>query len=173
MVDHLVGLGHRRIAHVDGGSTDLSAERCRGYEQAMRRQRLKPLVLAGGETPEDGYAAASSLTDYADVTAAVAFNDLCALGLIDGLLARGVDVPRDMSVTGFDDDWIASHGRIALTTINPSARDQARRAVELAVERLEVPRTEDTLYVAPTTLVVRGSTSAPRDRPSRRRGARI
>jgi DNA-binding LacI/PurR family transcriptional regulator len=158
LVDHLVSYGHTRIAHVDGGPRYLPAERRHGYEDAMRAHGLKPLVIPGGETEEAGIAAARQLARHRTITAVVAYNDLCALGVMDGLHSSGVRVPEDISVTGFDDDRLARFGRISLTTIQPQTTEQAQLAVRAALDRLDGGRTERIEHVVTPRLMGRGST---------------
>jgi DNA-binding LacI/PurR family transcriptional regulator len=162
LVDHLAGLGHTRIAHVDGGDLYLPAERVRGYRRAMKAHGLEPLVLPGGETLEAGTSVGAELVRHKGVTAVIAYNDQCAIGLMDYFQRHGVRVPEDISVTGFDDDRLAGLAQINLTTINPSQLDQARLAVERAVERAEGSRAKRTIQVADAHLTVRGSTGRPR-----------
>jgi DNA-binding LacI/PurR family transcriptional regulator len=131
-VDHLVGLGHTAIAHVDGGSLPAATDRRRGYRTALRRHRLAPRAVAGGQSEEDGARAARELVDGGLPTAVVCFNDRCAVGLLDVLIRAGVRVPEDVSVVGFDDSQLARLSHINLTTV---AQDVARMA-DLAVERL-------------------------------------
>jgi DNA-binding LacI/PurR family transcriptional regulator len=161
VVDHLVSLGHRRIAHVDGGGAGpIAEERRRAYQDAIGRFGLPDVVLAGGTTEQEGADALDRLPADAGVTAIVAFNDLTAAGIIDRLERRGVAIPGDVSVTGFDDSLLARHSRIDLTTVSQAHLEQARLAVQLALERLDGGRTERRELVLPTRLVVRGS-SAP------------
>jgi len=162
LVDHLAGLGHTRIVHVDGGDLYLPAERVRGYRRAMKAHGLEPLVLPGGETWEVGTRVGAELLRHKGVTAVIAYNDQCAIGLMDYFQRHGVRVPEDISVTGFDDDRLAGLAQINLTTINPSQLDQARLAVERAVERAEGSRAKRTIQVADAHLTVRGSTGRPR-----------
>jgi DNA-binding LacI/PurR family transcriptional regulator len=160
-VDHLAGLGHRRLAHVDGGAGAIADVRREAYLTAIGRHGLDPLVLPGGLTEDEGAGALDALPERAGVTALVAFNDRTAIGLLDRLERSGVDVPRAMSVTGFDDSPLARHSRIDLTSIAQGYLEQARMAVRLALERLEGGRTERREIVVPTRLMVRGSTSPP------------
>ena len=159
-VDHLVALGHRRIAHVDGRSGAIAELRREGFVAATARRGLDPVVLPGGLTEDDGAAALDDLPD--DVTALVGFNDRTAVGVLDRLERSGVPVPGAMSVTGFDDSPMARHARIDLTSVAQGYLDQARLAVRLVLERLEDGRTEPREIVLPTRLVVRGSTGPPR-----------
>ena len=106
-VDHLAGLGHRRIVHVDGGTAPSSPERRAGYLEAMAAHGLsaQASVLPGGLEQEHGAHAAAELLEESGhelPTAITAFNDRAAFGLLQGLLMAGVDVPGRVSVIGFD-----------------------------------------------------------------------
>ncbi len=171
LVDHLVRLGHTRIAHMDGGDWDLPAERRHGYVQAMQARGLAPLVIAGGETEQSGAESGGELLRHPEVTAVAAYNDMSAIGLVDHLLRQGIRIPEDMSVTGFDDDRLADLAQIGLTSINPAKLDQARMAVELAVERIDSPRSQGIVHVSPATLTVRRSTAPVRGQPAGARRA--
>jgi DNA-binding LacI/PurR family transcriptional regulator len=172
LVDHLASLGHTRIAHVDGGDLYLPAERARGYRTAMQARGLDPLVVPGGETVDAGARAAKELFAHSGITAVVAYNDQCAIGVMDHLSRTGVRVPDDVSVTGFDDDRLAGLAQIDLTTINPSQHDQAHLAADLAMDRAEGATTRRQIKVAAAHLTVRGSTApAPVTRMPRRKGA--
>lgn len=166
LVDHLASLGHTRIAHIDGGGGDLPRERALGYEKAMQARRLDPIVIDGGETWEAGRAAGARFLRHSGLTAAVAYNDQCAVGVIDELYRKGIRVPQDVSVTGFDDDRVAGLAQIDLTTINPSPAVQAHRAAQVAIERADGARTPRIVEAPPVRLTVRGSTAPP---PRRRR----
>lgn len=159
-VDLLVGLGHRRIRHVDGGHHPGAAERRHGYREAMRRHGLLADVVAGDHTEESGIRAARALLDAPDgVTAVLAGNDRCAVGVLDTLLRAGVDVPGDVSVVGYDDSRLARLTHVNLTTVAQDPEHMARLAVETVVERLEneagVPPRD---IVLDPHLVLRGTT---------------
>jgi DNA-binding LacI/PurR family transcriptional regulator len=158
VVDHLVSLGHRRIAHLDGGAGVIAGERRRGYRAAVERHGIPDVVLAGGLTEQDGADALDALPGDIPVTAIAAFNDRAAVGVLDRLERGGIAVPAQMSVAGFDDSLLARHSRIALTTVGQAHLEQARLAVQLALERLDQGRTARREIVVPATLVVRGST---------------
>jgi DNA-binding LacI/PurR family transcriptional regulator len=160
-VGHLVDLGHRRIAHVDGGAGAIADVRREAYLAAMSRQALDPLVLPGGLTEDDGGRALDALPADAGVTALIAFNDPTAIGVLDRLERSGVRVPTAMSLVGFDDSPLARHFRIDLTSVGQGYLEQARVAVRLALERLEGGRADRREIVVPTRLVVRGSTATP------------
>jgi DNA-binding LacI/PurR family transcriptional regulator len=163
VVDHLVGLGHRRIAHADGGAGAVAVERRKAYTEAMTAHGLAPLILPGGETEPDGIRAARSLDPAAGVTAIVAYNDRCAIGVLDHLDRTGVDVPAQMSVTGYDNSFLAQLHRLNLTTVSQEPREQARLAVEATVERLDGDRTQAREIVLEPALVIRASTATVPD----------
>lgn len=135
VVDHLVALGHERIAHVDGGRAAGAAERRRGYREALRRHGLTQheRVLPGGLSEEHGVAAARDLLDGPALpTAVTVFNDRCALGVLDTLSRAGLRVPEDVSVAGYDDSRLARLAHVALTSVDQDAPRLARLAVERA-----------------------------------------
>lgn len=165
-LDHLIGLGHRRIAFVDGGAGPVATARRRGYRRAMRRAGLEPRVLRGDHTEAGGIRAGRRLAATPDdlPTAVVASNDRLAVGLMDAFLRAGVDVPGDVSVVGYDDSTLARLAHIDLTSVNQDAPAQARHAVLAAVSRLDEGRTLREEMVLVPHLVVRGSTAPPADR---------
>ncbi|HEU4349409.1 MAG TPA: LacI family DNA-binding transcriptional regulator [Actinoplanes sp.] len=156
---HLIDLGHRRIAFLDGGKGAVAAARRRGYREAIRRAGLEPLVIPGDHTEEGGIAAGRVLAAAPDrPTAVVASNDRCAVGLLDAFLRHGLAVPQDVSVVGYDDSTLARLAHIDLTTVNQDAPAQARHAVGAAVTRLDEGRQGAVEVVLRPRLVVRGST---------------
>jgi LacI family transcriptional regulator len=98
-----------------------------------------------------------------DATATVAFDDLVAQGIMAGLAERGVQVPRDMSIVGFD-DVLAARTYPPLTTVAAHCAEAGARAVELLGEILQSGRSQAERVVIPTELVVRATTSQPRKR---------
>ncbi|MBT0771581.1 LacI family DNA-binding transcriptional regulator [Kineosporia sp. J2-2] len=170
-VDHLVELGHRRIAHLDGGRAPGSAERRRGYREAMERHGLEAgaRVVAGGVTEADGATAAREL--LADLpTAVTVFNDRVATGLLGVVRGAGLDVPGDLSVLGFDDDRLARLGYIDLTTVGQDAQALTELAVRRAVDRIEGRPVTHPHLVTPPQLVLRGTTGPVRADPGRMSG---
>ncbi|UXY24778.1 LacI family transcriptional regulator [Streptomyces cynarae] len=165
IVDHLVALGHRTIAYVDGGKGVIATDRRRGYRTAMRRHGLDAhiRILHGDNTEAAGERAARHLLDSGDLpTAVVAYNDQCAIGVLATLARAGVAVPGEVSVAGYDDDRLSRLSCFNLTTVSQGAEEQARHAVAAAVERLDQGRTTPREVVLTPHLVVRGTTAAPR-----------
>src|SRR5512132_1578100 len=166
-VDHLVGLGHRTVAFIDGGKGTIASDRRRGYRRAMRRHRLGDhlRVIPGGHTEAGAKLAGQVLLGESDPpTAVVASNDRCAVGLLDALNRSAVDVPGFVSVVGYDDSAWSRLAHVNLTTVNQSTRQQAEHAVAAAVERLDNGRTAHREVVLTPRLVVRGTTGPPRPR---------
>ena len=163
-VDHLVGLGHRDIVHIDGGRGPVSAARRRGYRTAMRRHGLagRIRVIPGGHTEEAGATAARLLLQSRPLpTAVVTFNDDSALGLLDSLIRAGVGVPDDVSIVGYDDSWPSRLSNINLTTVGQDARQMAALAVDRAIARLDGQAPAEREIVLPPYLVLRSTTASP------------
>jgi DNA-binding LacI/PurR family transcriptional regulator len=161
-VDHLVQLGHRRIAHIDGGRAPGAAERRRGYRDALRGHGLDRYaqIVPGGLTEEDGAAAARALLDDPP-TAVTVFNDRCATGVLDVLARHGRKVPGDVSVVGYDDSRLARLAHVDLTTIAQDTGTMTRLAVRRAIDRIEGTAVARREVVVPPRLVVRGTTGPP------------
>jgi DNA-binding LacI/PurR family transcriptional regulator len=140
-LDHLVQLGHRNIAHVNGGRIHGSTDRQRAYRKLMRGRGLgnHVRVYAGGNTQEAGMRAAESIADDPAPlpTAVITFNDQSAIGLMLGLRQAKIRVPQDVSVVGYDDMHMASLPVISLTTVGQDAAATAQLAVNQAVDRLD------------------------------------
>ncbi len=164
-VDHLVWLGHRDIAYVDGGTGIIAAVRRTGYEAAMSRHGASARVLTGGHTEEEGISAAALIAGWdAPPTAVVAFNDRVAVGLLDAFSRAGVAVPGDVTVVGFDDSPLSRLAHVGLTTVSQESARLTHHAVAALVDRLDGGRTDHREVVVPPHLVVRSSTG-----PARRR----
>src|SRR3954451_11216535 len=161
-VEHLAGLGHERIAHVDGQRAPGAAERRRGYRQAMSELDLSghARVVPGGLTEEHGQRAAAALNAGVTPTGVTAFNDHCAAGFMAAIRSRGVRVPEEVSIVGYDDSHIAGLAGIALTTVAQDSPTMARSALDLALNRQKGGKREAAEVVIKPRLVVRGTSSA-------------
>lgn len=164
-VSHLTALGHRRIAYVAGPrSSWANRERVRSLRTVAAASDDLDLVEIGNVIPQfPGGVAAADQVLAADVTAVIAYNDLVALGLLHRFAARGVDVPGDISLLGFDDIAIAEMVHPSLTTVALPKEQAGRAAVDLLLQLLEQPdRTGAVRRELPTQLMVRGSTGPAR-----------
>ncbi|MDO3634248.1 LacI family DNA-binding transcriptional regulator [Mycolicibacterium arseniciresistens] len=162
-VHHLADLGHTGAVPVDGGRAPGAAERRRGFGRAARRRNMSATVLPGGLTEREGAAAASALLASGTLpTAVFAFNDRCALGVLDVLIRAGVAVPEDVSVVGFDDSPLAGLAHVDLTTVGQDTVRLADLAVTRLIGRLDAEQPAVTDDVCPPRLVVRGTTAPPR-----------
>jgi DNA-binding LacI/PurR family transcriptional regulator len=165
-VDHLAGLGHRRITYVDGGRGTMPALRRRGYQRAMRAHGLddQVRVITGGNTEESGVRAARVVLDAEPLpTAVLAFNDRAAMGLLDVLVRERVDVPATVSVVGYDDSPFSRLAHVDLTTVSQNTPDLSEHAVAALIERLDGGRTGHREVVVRPQLQVRGTTGPPPD----------
>ncbi|MEI2277351.1 LacI family transcriptional regulator [Paenarthrobacter ilicis] len=159
-VEHLFSLGHRRIAHVDGGNAVSGPQRRAAFTQEMKVRGLDPHIVTGGPTEEDGLRAGRSLQANLP-TAVVAFNDRCALGVWESLRAAGLRVPEDVSIMGYDDSQFARLGYVQLSSISQDAPLLARAAVDRAVDRLEGTTSAGHLVLTPHLVVRRTTGPAP------------
>jgi LacI family transcriptional regulator len=164
---HLLDLGHRRIAQINGPSGWVATEdRRRGYRAALAAAGiLSDPRLEMSAIPEigPGREAAERLLDLDDPpTAIFAFNDNIAIGAMQAARARGLSVPEDLSVVGFDDVEHATIVTPALTTVRQPLAEMGRTAVSLLNRLLEGQRFETLHVELATRLVVRDSTAPPR-----------
>jgi DNA-binding LacI/PurR family transcriptional regulator len=159
-VDHLVALGHKAIAYVDGGQNPGAEDRRAGYRAAMTDHGLSGdiRVVPGGYTEEEGAAAARTLLAEQLPTAIITANDLSAIGVLDMVLRAGVRVPQDLSVVGYDDSRFARLPGIDLTSVRQDIPRMARLAVKAVVERLDRPTRKPRDVALRPKLVVRGTT---------------
>lgn len=181
-VRHLVRLGHRRIAHIQGPPEYLvSQDRYNGYRQALLEAGITPdpeLVVQGDFLPLSGRAAANTLFALPiekRPTAIFAATDQMAYGVLAAAEASGLQVPQDIALVGFDDDEPSVHIRPPLTTVRQPSSEMGRRGIELLLSILQNARERDlegenasrmlqettpTRILLPTHLVVRASCGA-------------
>ena len=160
VLQHLVALGHRRIGYAAGPVTSWSdAQRAEAFRAFGEHAEGLELVELGNFPPYfSGGVSAGDLAVASGVTAVLAFNDLIALGLIERLRQRGLSVPDDVSVTGFDDVSVATLAAPHLTTVHLPRIRIGRSSVDLLLETvLGGPDELHLAQVVPVELVVRQS----------------
>ena len=165
IIEHLNGLGHTQIAHIDGGTATGGLQRRRAYERAMTKAGLgrHVRVIPGEYTEEAGFQGARELFKTNKSPSAVfAANDLSAIGAIQALGEMGMRVPQDVSVIGYDNTHLSAFEHISLSTVNQPRRSMGRRATQLLVERVEAGRNKARHIVVPPTLIPRSTTATRR-----------
>lgn len=162
-VRHLLELGHRTVWHVAGPEQSFASQRRAAAWRAVLTDagREVPALRRGDWSAESGYRAGLDLAEEAGCTAVFAANDQMALGLLRAFHERGRNVPRDVSVVGFDDIPDATSFIPPLTTVHQDFAEVGRRCVQSVLRQLrnEAPGPGTTLV--PTRLVVRRSTAPP------------
>jgi LacI family transcriptional regulator len=169
IVDHLVSLGHRRIAHLihlgrEKNESGMPQEvRARGYVEAMMRHGLEQEVdVLEGRWSQEGGQQAAELMLHRDnpPTAIHAGTDMAALGVLAGLYEAGVKVPENFSVVGYDNALAASLPQVALTSVDQSGIEMGSLAAKLLIERIQGRQDPVSKLVAPR-LVIRKTTAPP------------
>lgn len=164
---HLVGLGHRRVAYIgDRFGCQSDTERFGGYRSALDLAYLPFLpeyVTHGNGKPDGGAPAMESLLSLpVPPTAVFCYNDMTALGAMSAISSRGLRVPDDISVVGFDDLFVAQYSSPPLTTVRQPMRDMGRIALETLIHLLGGAASEPNVKI-PGQLIVRQSTCAPKE----------
>jgi LacI family transcriptional regulator len=165
--EHLIGLGHRRIAMLAGTFTvsDKSLHRWHGYRRCLLRHGISydPTLLVQTQyTLEAGRAGIQALLRLAEPpTAVFCSNDFMALGAMQGAREAGVRIPHRLSVVGFDDMAISAYLHPGLTTVRQPAYDMGRFGAEILLSHLRKPGTPPVHRILETSVIVRGSTAAP------------
>lgn len=169
MMAHIVSLGHRRIAHIKGHRDHGASEwRLSGYKDGLAAAGIafdKALVLSGEFSFESGVAGAETLLSLKQPpTAIFAANDDTAAGVMHAASERGLRIPQDLSVFGFDDLPMARQLWPSLTTIRQASREMGRIAAEQLLLSIREPQAAAMVQV-PYELVLRASTGpAPKQR---------
>lgn len=164
--EHLIGLGHRRIAFV-AGRPDLRSSILReaGYRQALKTARIRfdpGLVRSGGYDPERSRESAVALLRQHDrPTAVFAANDVSAMAIVEVAAHCGLGVPRDLSVVGFDDIPESASATPPLTTVHQPMQRLGSAAADMLVALLGQGGAAPAHLRLPTRLVRRGTTAPP------------
>jgi len=159
-VNHLIKLGHRKIAFIEGEpASPASFGRYEGYKEAIKEADIpfrENYIRIGYLRYEGGYRAMLSfLKQKEPPTAIFSVNDMMALGVIDACLERDIKIPQDIAIVGFDDMWVASLKTVQLTTVRQPRYQMGLKAVDLIMERIEGKREKVKRLILPTKLVVR------------------
>jgi LacI family transcriptional regulator len=169
VVDHLVALGHRHIAHIEHAEKNPvrlkempNAQRADGYRHAMQTHGLGEFIDIASTTytQQGGYLGAQQLLSRPHrPTAIFAGADIVAMGVLDALSEAGMSAPGDISVAGYDDTMFAAFGPISLTTVDQAGRQMGANAARLLLERI-ADRTRPTAQIKLSpTLVPRRTTA--------------
>jgi LacI family transcriptional regulator len=164
-VDHLIALGHRRIACITNAPMVYTAaqERVEGYQAALKAAGIEPdpdLLTHGSFDAPSGHVAMAELLARTSFTAAFVASDVVALGAIGALREVGLRVPEDVSVVGFDDVPLVAYFDPPLTTIRVPAFELGQAAGRAVLERIAAP-VMPSRTLLPTELIVRASTAPP------------
>jgi LacI family transcriptional regulator len=163
VVTHLIQHGHERIAIIKGSQENYEAsERLRGYRAAIKNGRCDTsptLEIEGNFSEESGYAVVSRILSMKpEPTAIFASNDSMAIGAIKALYDRGIAIPDDIALVGFDDIPIVRYMKPALTTVNVPIHEMGKLAVEKLIQAVEGKNNHNKeRIVFPTKLVIRES----------------
>jgi LacI family transcriptional regulator len=163
---HLIRAGHRRIAHIHGQSwTDPARDRIRGYRRALAEHDIlydPALLRPGNWEPPTGYEHTMTLMDLPEPpTAIFAASDMMAVGVYDALKERGLRIPEDVSVVGYDDREIAQFMRPPLTTVVLPHTAMGLQAAETLIEGQLLPAGRQPQIKVECPLVDRDSVAPP------------
>lgn len=163
MMSYLLSLGHRRIGLIYGvGAHELGEDRLQPYRASLAAVGIsidKDLIVECGPTIEDGYQASKKLLGLSfRPTVIIAINDLLAIGALRAAADLGLQVPKDLSLVGYDDIPMANYLMPRLTTVTKDAHAQGRKAFELLMERMQNPDLPRQVIHGPTRLIIREST---------------
>jgi DNA-binding LacI/PurR family transcriptional regulator len=167
--EHLIGLGHQRIAHIGGGPDGVAQARLRGYQRAMREHGLGQRICVEECDYDEpsGHAAASRLLGARrQPTAIVAVNDLAAVGALSAADDAGLPLPAGLSVVGYDNTSLAAVGHLSLSSVDPRSTAIGELAGQRIMARIaggeHSAREDGRRDLIPPLLVVRRSTTHPR-----------
>ncbi|PTW90613.1 LacI family transcriptional regulator [Microbacteriaceae bacterium MWH-Ta3] len=161
-VNHLVELGHRRIAFLANPPTDGYGERRAGYLATMRQHELNPQIIEGSYSRRECASIIAAMLLSANTpTAIFAHNDQAALGAMDAIISAGLKPGVDISVVGYDNTGQSQSPSAALTTIDIHGVELGRMAGESVLIRLGNPEAPRTSHHVEPTLVVRATTGPP------------
>ncbi|PLT34484.1 LacI family DNA-binding transcriptional regulator [Bacillus sp. V5-8f] len=163
--EHLISLGHKRIATITGPfDSVLGRDRLKGFQQAMAQHGIPMdslLVQEGDFTFESGYNVMQKLLALnVPPTAIFAANDEMAIGAIKAVKSKGLGVPKDISVVGFDDIKFASIFEPSLTTIAQPSYEIGKKAIQLLIKLINKDELDKNQYILEDKLIVRDSSKS-------------
>lgn len=165
VLDHLVGLGHRRLAFLDGGWLGDIRERRETFAAILADYNLElpdAWVQAEVNNSEGGYRAMQAVLALPErPTAVIASDDLMAIGALRAVTDAGLQVPRDISLVGFDDIIISRYLSPALTTVRQPVKEMCREALRIMLEMVNGQDVAENLVQLSPKLIVRESTGPP------------
>ncbi|MCA9835362.1 MAG: LacI family DNA-binding transcriptional regulator [Trueperaceae bacterium] len=171
--EYLIALGHQRIGFVKG-RYEASSLRFKGYKEALECAKLpfeESLVAEGEFTQPGGFAAANELLNLKDLPSAIfAANDLSAFGVMEAIKEKGLRIPDDISVLGFDDIPMANQVFPALSTIRQPLFEMGQAAARMMLAKLRGVEPPSNRITLATELVERASTRAWRNRSDSKEG---
>ncbi|MEY4410052.1 MAG: hypothetical protein RLZ99_525 [Actinomycetota bacterium] len=158
---HLIDLGHRNIVHISGPQGWFeSTTRAAGYTATMLNANLTPQVIDGDWQIETGYRIGKKLdVESKDITAIFIANDRMAFGLLHAMRERGIEVPKQLSIVGFDDLEESTYSSPPLTTLRQDFKELGNRAMNLLLAEISGTSTKKLDRLIPE-LILRGSTAA-------------
>lgn len=168
LTNHLIGLGHQRIAFLYGPTTSTSSNsRVAGYRAAMANAMLsvdERYLFPGDFRMETGYQFGKDYFRLGDSApkAVICGNDLMAIGFLEACKDNQVNVPNDLSVASFDDIELAALKSIQLTTIQQDVETMCIRACEIMRQRIDGEQLPPRCIILPPVLTVRNTTATPK-----------
>jgi len=164
-ITHLVNLGHKKIGVINGGLMSVDGfERSEAYKDALRKFDLaydENMVGSGDFREIDGYEEMKRILCYSTrPTAMFCANDLMAIGAMRAIKEKGLNIPSDIAIVGFDDIEAASLVEPSLTTVRPPLEDIGGRAIELMMDAIKDPQRPKEEIILKTKLIVRKSCGA-------------
>lgn len=167
--EYLIKQGHKRIGFITGWlDLGTAIDRLDGYKTALRANHIPidpELIYEGTFNQPDGYTGTCKFLDLeSPPTLIFASNDVMAMAAMDAARERGLHVPEDISILGFDDIPQASLVRPALTTVRQPLEQMGRIATQMLFEILNNPNHKPKRIELPTELIIRNSTAIPKDR---------
>jgi LacI family transcriptional regulator len=162
-IDHLVALGHRRIALIGGPAHGAAAQnRKTAFLERTAAAGLETWTIDSDFSVQGGYSGCASLLNSANPTAIIAANDLMAIGAMRCAFDRQMRVPADLSLVGFDDITFAQYTQPSLTTVSVPRVEIGQLALQSLVTLMSDPDATGTTYDVASSLIVRQTTAPPR-----------